>query len=271
MFSIDLSNNVAEATLLHKLFREVYHQASKARRIAFWHPFPQRWHKSLLPPGWGGGGRKLGRTAQHSFGRNCGGGGRRSDCVLAITLIIFVLNWCWRMRWFVLWPFCWLHPLLHAHHHALHLFEQLFLWSPGCKEMGLLQKILETQKTIITMLQMQESRPQAQAQSWAPLLSMVSANYTSFIQDSSDHRDDIIYLYMYISIYFLTQLFFDFKTLHSCSGFVETNSQKFPRSVFRRSVASRWSASWSCPGLSFVFKKTKPLDGRLTRFQVLKV
>ena len=201
--------------LLHKLFREVYHQASKARRVAFWHPFPQRWHKSLssglLPPGWGGGGRKLGRTAQHSFGRNCGGGGRRSDCVLAITLIIFVLNWCWRMRWFVLWPFCWLHPLLHAHHHALHLFEQLFLWSPGCKEMGLLQKILETQKTIITMLQMQESRPQAQAQSWAPLLSMVSANYTSFIQDSSDHRDDIIYLYMYISIYFFNSVIFWFQ------------------------------------------------------------
>lgn len=49
-------------------------------------------------------------------------------------------------------------------------------------------------------------------------------------------------LYIYICIYpfiFLTQLFFDFKTLHSCSGFVETNSQKFPRSVFRRSVASR--------------------------------
>lgn len=44
MFSIDLSNNVAK--LLRKLFREMYHQASEALRVAFPRPdeeaFPAR-------------------------------------------------------------------------------------------------------------------------------------------------------------------------------------------------------------------------------------
>ena len=61
MFSIDLSNNVAK--LLRKLFREMYHQASEALRVAFPRPdeeaFPAR--------RWGGISHHVGRDLRRAF------------------------------------------------------------------------------------------------------------------------------------------------------------------------------------------------------------